>query len=175
MRRLLYERAEATATYTFVRLQPHIEEQKLSGLVANTLDLDLSRSSSIGNVRAITLTQLDIANLDLCATGLWLRPATHNQMHEYISLSLGHDIVSDALARAQDASIHAQIRMQRDRLIFCVCSTVAFDILHDPNEFILLHLICEFSGHVGRLQAFCVRLCPNLQKMHVFVFFAIVL
>jgi hypothetical protein len=133
-----------------LRLHAHIKEQKLSRLVANTLDLDLSRSSSVGDVCAITLAQLNIADLDLCTTSLGLLLSTHDEMHKDISLALSHDIVSNALARTQDTGIHAQIRMQRNRLILCILAAVSLLILHDPHEFVFLHLIRKLSRHVTR-------------------------
>lgn len=163
------------AILPFNLLQPHIEQQKLCRLIANTLDLDLSWAGSIGNVCAIALAQLDIADSDLCTSRLWLCASTHDKMDKDISLALGNNVMHNALARTQDTGIHAQIRMQRDRLVLGIMTRMSLEILHDPDQLVLLHLIRKLPSHIARLESRRVRLCPYLQEMHVFVSLAVVL
>lgn len=92
-------------------LRTHVEQQKLSRLVARADDVNLSGSIYI-DVRAITLTKRGLSNLDASTTLLGLCSSAHNDLCENVPWSLGNELVRDALAGRQNRCIHGEIGLQ---------------------------------------------------------------
>lgn len=156
-------------------LLPHIKQQKLCWLFANTFDLNFPWPSCTSDEGTVALAQLDFSNLDPRSSAFWLSLVAHHNVQIDLPLALFDKVMSDTLSRVQNTRAHAQVRVHWDRLRLLVLTRVAIHRLHDPQQAIGLHLVGEFAGLVRRRQAADVRLRPDLEEVHVFVLVAVVL
>jgi hypothetical protein len=142
---ILYTNPWVTENNYLSIIQTHVKQQKLGRLLAHALNSDTSWALSALHKCPIAFSKLDVANLDLSTTTLWLRLSSHYELHEDLALAISYELVRHALSWAEDRSRHAQVDMRWDGIILCVAARMSIYRLDDADEFVCLHLVGEFA------------------------------
>ena len=159
-------------THPSLLLRPHIKQQKLRRLIAHAFNLEAQRPLHPVNISTIPLPNHRLPDLDLRTPRLRLRPLAHDNLRKQLPWPRRNHLVHHLLARRQDTSVHAQIRLQPNRMLLVPQPLRA---LHNPTQRILLLLIRKPLRLIMRLQPALIGLSPDLQEVHLIIPIAVVL